>query len=67
MLLVAGEQNIGAEVFAGELLPRRRQVFLLVHTFHLHVQYDVEELRVFLRRVTRIQVRSEGNTLEGCV
>lgn len=59
VLLVAGEQNTGVEVFAGELLPRRRQVFLLVHTFHLHVQYDVEKLRVFLRGVACIQVRSE--------
>lgn len=59
MLLMAGKEHIGAEVFAGELLPRRRQVFLLVHPLHLHVQYDVEKLRVFLRGVACIQLWSE--------
>lgn len=58
MLLMAGKENIGAEVFAGELLPRWREVFLLVHALHLHVQYDVEELRIFLRGVACIQLGS---------
>lgn len=59
MLLVAGEEHVGAEVFTGELLPRRRQVFLLVHPLHLHVQYHMEKLGVLLRRVARIQLWSE--------
>lgn len=59
MLLVAGEEHVGAEVFTGELLPRRRQVFLLVHSLHLHVQYYVEKLWILLRRVTCIQLWSE--------
>lgn len=59
MLLMAGKEDVRVEVFAGELFPRRRQVFLLVHPLHLHVQYDVEELRILLRGVACIQLWSE--------
>ena len=59
MLLMAREKHVGAEVFTGELLPRRRQIFLLVNPLHLHIQYHMEKLRVFLRRVTCIQLWSE--------
>lgn len=59
MLLMAGKEHIRVEVFTGELLPRRRQVFLLVHPLHLHLQYHMEKLGIFLRRVTCIQLWSE--------
>lgn len=59
MLLVAGEEHVGAEIFTGELLPRRRQVFLLVYLLHLHIQYHMEKLGILLRRVTCIQLWSE--------
>lgn len=64
MLLVAGEEHVGAEVFTGELLPRRRQVFLLVHPLHLHLQNHVEKLGVLLRRVTCIQLWPERKKRE---
>lgn len=59
MLLMAGEEHVGAEVFTGELLPRWRQIFLLVNPLHLNIQYHVEKLGIFLRRVTCIQLWSE--------
>lgn len=59
MLLVAGKEHIRAEVFTGELLPRGRQVFLLVHPLHLHIQYHMEQLGIFLRRVACVQLWSE--------
>lgn len=66
MLLVAGEENVGTEVFTGELLPRWRQVFLLVHPLHLNVQYHMEELGILLGRVTSIQLWSERrNSMNG--
>lgn len=60
MLFMAGKQHGGTEIFARELLPRWRQVFLFVHTLHLHVQYHMEKLRIFIRRVAGIQLWSEG-------
>lgn len=60
VLLVAGEEHVGVEVFNGELLPRRRQVLLLVHPLHLHIQYHMEKLGILLRRVACIQLWSEG-------
>lgn len=58
VLLVAGEEHAGAEVFTGELLPRRRQVFLLVCCLNIDVQYHMKQLRILLRRVTCIQIWS---------
>lgn len=59
MFLVAGEEHAGVEVFTGELLPWRRQVFLLVHPFDLHVKNHMEQLGILLRRVARIELWSE--------
>lgn len=59
MLLVAGEEHAGVQIFTGELLPRWRQVFLLIHPLHLQVHYHMEELRILLRRVASIQLWSE--------
>lgn len=59
MLLVAGEEHVGVQVFTRELLPRRCQVLLFVRPLHLYIQYHVEQLRILLRRVARIQLWSE--------
>lgn len=59
MFLVAGEKHVGAQVFTGELLPWRRQVFLFVYCFNLHVQYHMEQLGILLRRITGIELWSE--------
>lgn len=60
MFFMAGKQHSGTEVFARELFPRWRQVFLFVHPLHLHIQYHMEKLRIFIRRVASIQLWSEG-------
>lgn len=59
MFLVAGKEHIRAEIFTGELLPRWCQVFLLVHPLHLHIQYHMEQLGIFLGRVACVQLWPE--------
>lgn len=59
MFRVAREEHIWAQVFTRKLFPWWCQVFLFVHPFHLHVQYHMEELGIFLWRVTGIELWSE--------
>ena len=59
MLLMTGEQHIRVQVFTGKLLPWRCQVFLLVHSFYLHIEYHMKQLGILLRRVTGIKFWSE--------
>lgn len=59
MLLMAGEEHVGSQVFAGELLPWRRQVFLLVDPFHFHIQNHMKQLGILFWRVARVQFWSE--------
>lgn len=60
LFLVAGEKHAGTQVFTWKLLPRWCQVFLLVHTFDLHIQDHVEQLWKLLRRLPGVKLWSAG-------
>lgn len=60
MFFMARKQHGGTEIFARELLPRWCQVFRFVHPLHLHIQYHMEKLRIFIRRIASIQLWPEG-------
>lgn len=59
VFLVAGEQQVWAQVFGGELFPGWREILLLVSILHLNLQQHLEKLRILVWRIARIQLRPE--------
>lgn len=60
LLVPAGEKDLGVEALSGKVVPGWSLVARPVAGIHLHIQVDLEEVRVFLLDVSGVQVIPVG-------
>lgn len=58
LFISAGEKDLGIKSFCGKVFPGRSLVARAILRLHLHIYLYLEEVRVFLLDVTRIEIIS---------